>query len=349
MTKSRLIARGLGVGVTAFALLVSAPNVQAAGAQASKAEDDPTAFNGEILLAAPPGGWSVRHEHRQKGLLVKAYEPPYRANARWQETLTFETVLGGAAQSVDEIEQAIYHKYSTRCADVDAQPSEPVPGGDYESVIVSLLCFSPKLAERAKKKAPAKPAATAIDAAFVMVKVMRGEFNGYRIERVWQGPLDAPAMPANSKRQQNSWMSYFATIAVCNTLTDNCDLRTKQSADSNPRFRTMREAAVSVKPIIDIALVLEGAEKIGRLTGQAELCGEDVSSFLSKIDRMFEFVTSSADDRATALETFRKALTGGRNTALGSAPSCGDTLREYRAHPTRPGRFPKFLNKLAAG
>lgn len=321
-------------------LCPSALTVAALLACASGYAAETVEFSGEILLAAPPPGWSVRGERRANCIVAKTYEAPFRARARWHETVTFETILGDNTTSLEEVEQAIYAKYRERCAEVDAQPAEPVPGGVHESVLISLLCLAPK------GMSPDASTGNAIEAAFVMVKVMRGEFNGYRIERVWRGPLNSAAMPANSNGRQSNWMNYFATVRVCNTLVENCDLRSLPSADSNPRFRTMREAAVSVKPVIDIVLVLDGAEKIGRLTGQAELCGEDVSVFLSKIDRMFEFVTANEDDKAKALETFRKALTGGRNTALGNAPACGDTLNDFRAHPTRPGRFPNFINRV---
>ncbi|MEX0694419.1 MAG: hypothetical protein WD075_08260 [Rhodospirillales bacterium] len=291
-------------------------------------------FNGEVLVAPPPPNWSGGMPVPVKDGVRRTWKRTFLISGGGTEQVIV-TRLVKQGNAVAKI--AAQQLSTTLTADcLKKTVSEFVTGKAQIGTTASFTtqCSSIKDA----------PAETTL---FTMSKIYIGEFNTFSVSRIWRGHREDPGSPANSPRTGEQWAQYFARIAVCNTLTDNCSMAEAEIVHADPRFRTMRALPVSIKPVVPLANLMKAAEGFGDLSGRAEICGEDISPLTLKISRMFEYVAANDQESSKALAAYRSAKArGATDQEKQSKDSCGLVLREFRQHPTRVAAFPRYIERF---
>lgn len=323
--------RAYKFGMRIHTLTVAALILGIATASPVKAD---SSFNGEVLVAPPPANWSggtpetTNNSFRRvwkRGFLTQSgvREQIVVSRRDKDETITATALARTVATAITEV-----------C--IDKKVTKIVRESGKIGVVASFTAQCDGLKET-----------DTANALFANAKVFIGEFNAYIVERTWVGDKADPTSPANSPRTGTQWANYFARISVCNTLQSACNPAQAEIIHAHPRFKTMRALPVSAKPVVAQENALKAARALGKLTGQADACGEDITPLTSKIARMFAHVTANDRDSTAAVAAFETAMgISAKAQAKRKRETCGPVLREFRQHPSRVGAFHRYIERF---
>jgi len=139
-------------------------------------------------------------------------------------------------------------------------------------------------------------------------------------------------------------MAYFSRISVCNTLQSACNSAEAEIVHAHPRFKVMRTVSASTRPVILQENALKAARELGALTGQAAMCGEDVTPLTSKIALMFARIAANDRDSTTAVAAFRTAKNIATKAQIKEKDrTCERILQKFREHPSRIDAFYRYV------
>lgn len=284
-------------------------------------------FNGEVLISPPPPNWLGGTETETETGVQRVWQRPTDGGPR--ETITIERMTGSTDRTAASIAQDAGRHALGTCAQPNVTDATPEPAEIGARAAVTATCNT----------------ADGI-ATFALGHAFVGDFNTYSVVRTWSGDPSDPSSPAVSPRAAEEWLAYFSRAGVCNTLTSACNPDMAVMIHAHPRFETMRPLKIAAAPVLPQQDLLRGAKAIGAVTGRAAACGEDIAPLTTKIDRMFAYVTANDRDAFAAVSAFEAARTDAEKAqASAKKAGCGETLREFRQHPSRVGAFPRYIEQ----
>lgn len=291
-------------------------------------------FTGELLIAPPPANWSGGAPEPTKNGIRRVWKRDYQIDGGSIEQIAI-TRLEKSGNAIAKISaQQLSKTLSEKCTKPIISEIKTEKATIGNKADFTILCTEIK---------DASPEVSTYD----MVMVYVGDFNTFSVARTWRGISTDPTSPANSPRTGEQWAKYFSRISVCNTLVDTCNQAQAEIIHADPRFKVMRALPVSIKPVMVLKDMIQGAQGLGTLTGRAEFCGEDVSPLTNKIGRMFEYVAANDQDSSKAVTAFKTArIQGLKEQEKLSKETCGQVLRDYRQHPTRVPAFPRYIERF---
>jgi len=292
-------------------------------------------FNGEVLVAPPPPNWSGGIvEHTPQGTLQVWRRTFSNANGV-TEAISIRRFALPENPDVQALADSVKTRISKDCQTFNETKRTPISAKIGSALSFTIIC---------KPKSAGKKSTHEL---FVRTRVMIGEFNQYVIERAWRGDLKQPTSPLNSPRTRASWQAFFSATSICNTLTSDCSDERARNIHAHERFTKMRALPVIERPVLPAVDIAKVAKGLGELTGRADACGEDITPLISKIDRMFAYISENDQISSAAVETFDAARKT-TSTAQGKLPreQCGEILRTFRSHPSRVGVFHKYAQRF---
>ena len=296
-------------------------------------------FNGEILLAPPPPNWTPGKNSKNSHTIMQTWVRNFPKNRNWNE----EIVIYHFPKRKNDDPETWAHKrgnlLETNCEKTKRKETGNIDESGYRHAFIQVLCLNPKsgVPQSSQKK---------WDAIFTTAKIISGQYNRFEISRRWLGNSSDPRLPINSPKILARWESYFQLLKVCNTLFENCEKR-PESRYSNSRFQLMRPLKQTQQNFHKQEQLLVGLKKLGILSGKAEVCGEDISTLLMKIERMISNVTPNEKTSSEATAVFHAAHQETRTTQSNFNPEdCGEARRRFRAHPTRINSFYTFIESF---
>lgn len=292
-------------------------------------------FNGEVLVAPPPPNWSGGIVEQTPQGKLQVWRRTFNNADGVTETISIQRSALPENPDVQALANAVSTRITQGCQSFNEIQRTPIKAEIGSALSFTLTCKSKSASNESKQDL------------YVQIRVMVGEFNQYVIERAWRGDIKQPTSPLNSPRTKASWQTFFDASSVCNTLVSDCSDERARDIHAHERFKKMRALPVSVRSVLsdtDISIV---ASKLGKLTGRAQACGEDISPLISKIDRMFAYVSKNDQISSTAVEIFNIAREA-TNAQQAELPNeqCGEILRTFRLHPSRVGVFHKYAQRF---
>lgn len=291
-------------------------------------------FNGEVLIAPSPANWSGGTPEITNNTFRRVWKRGFLTQSGVREQIVVSRRDKDDAITATALARTVAEALTKACVQktVTKIKREPVTIG----VVASFTVQCDGLANT-----------DTANAMFANARVYMGEFNTYIVERIWTGDKIDPTSPANSPRTGEQWAAYFSRISVCNTLQSACNPAEAEIIHAHPRFKTMRALPISAKPIVVQENALKAARALGKLTGQADACGEDITPLTSKIARMFAHVTANDRDSTAAVAAFDTARgISAKAQAKRKRETCGPALREFRQHPSRVGAFYRYIERF---
>ena len=294
-------------------------------------------YDGEVLVANPPPNWApeptFQHPKIKTGRWVRRF-PKHR---NWKEEVIFRYIPNRENDDPQLWAKKLAQQLETNCETVERKETGNINSTDYSHAFVQVLCLN-------KETVSNKNNSKAWNTIFTTVKIISGNFNRYEISRRWHGSYDSPQSPYNSPKILARWALFFDSIRVCNTLFESCDGHIT-STFSNAKFKNMRVLKETKQSVHNYDDLVIGLKKLGHLTGNAESCGEDTSSLLSKINRMIDSVTENEKLSTDASAIFHSNHRESRAIQVeNNAEDCGEARRRFRGHPTRIKAFHKFIS-----
>ncbi len=291
-------------------------------------------FNGEVLVAPPPANWSGGTPETVNNAYRRVWKRGFLTQSGVREQIVISRRDKDAAITATALARTVADALTKSCVQktVTKITREAVKIG----VVASFTAQCDGLTDT-----------DTANAMFANARVYVGEFNTYIVERTWVGEKADPTSPLNSPRTGEQWAAYFSRISVCNTLQSACNPAEAEIVHAHPRFKTMRAIPVSARPIVAQKNAIKAARALGKLTGQADACGEDITPLTSKIGRMFAHVTANDRDSTAAVAAFDTAREiSAKAQAKRKRETCGPVLREFRQHPSRVGAFHRYIERF---
>lgn len=293
-----------------------------------------TAFNGEVLIAPPPPNWSGGTPETANNTLRRVWKRGFLNQNGVKEQIAVSRSNKDDTVTATALARAVLLAITKPC--VEKTVTKITSEAKTIGVVASFTAQCDGLTD-----------SETADALFASAKVYVGEYNTYTVERTWIGNKSDPTSPVNSPRTGEQWIAYFSRISVCNTLQSACNVAEAEIIHAHPRFKTMRPIPISARPILVQNNALKAARALGKLTGQADACGEDITPLTSKIGRMFAHVTANDRDSTAAVAAFDTSRAISKKTqAKRKRETCGPVLREFRQHPSRVGAFHRYIERF---
>lgn len=299
------------------------------------ASDARAAFNGEVLVAPPPPNWSGGIVEQTADGTLQVWRRTFGNPQGVTETISIRRSALPDNPDVQALADSVSTRITQNCQSHNETKRTPIKAQIGTALSFILTCKPKSAGPNSKQDI------------YVRARVMIGEFNQYVIERTWRGDIKQPTSPLNSPKTRAAWQSFFSSSSICNTLLSACSEESARNIHAHERFKKMRALPVvvrSVMPAVDIATVAQG---LGELTGRANACGEDISPLISKIDRMFAYISENDQISSAAVKTFDEVRKR-TSTEQGNLPheKCGEILRTFRSHPSRVGVFHKYVQRF---
>lgn len=316
-------------------IIRSATIASIAFASAMIASQTTASFNGEVLVAPPPPNWSGGIVEQKSDGTLQVWRRTFNNKDGVSEAISVRRSDLPDTPDIQALANAVSARLAESCQKLNETERKPVKAKIGNAISFTATCRLKSTDKNSKQSL------------YVRARVMTGEFNQYTIERTWRGDLKQPTSPLNSPKTRASWQAFFSSSSICNTLVSDCSEERARNIHAHERFKKMRSLPVSVRSVMtdtDISIV---ASKLGKLTGRAQACGEDISPLTGKIDRMFAYVSKNDQISSTAVEIFNKAREA-TNAQQAGLPNeqCGEILRTFRLHPSRVGVFHKYAQRF---
>lgn len=297
-------------------------------------------FTGEVLMLPPLVGWSDVEQPASgtSGLRVLRRDRPVDPASAEQLHIR-STGIGETPAPAPAIE-ALLAEARAGCREVRTEPLWQTAVDGYEAETLAYACIEPTA------PATALPA-EAVNLRIVVAKVIAGDFRLYQVTRLWEG-RPTGGLPAGAAELRDAWAEFFDAVEVCSTLVEPCTPIARRAPGLDPRFatRTPRTGTETPRAVLAPPVLLPQAEKFGRLTGQAEVCGDDATPLLARLDRIFAWVAEEADGAAAARAAFFRGRSAGLKAQRTTPEPCSAILEVFRVYPTRLPRFAPYLESL---
>ena len=306
-------------------------------AAASPARSD---FTGEVLMLPPLVGWSDVEQSAAGASSLRVLRRDRPIDAVSAEQLRIRSIETEETPATATAIEALLAEARAGCGDVRTEPLWQSAVDGYEAETLAYACIEPTA------PATALPA-DAVNLRIVVAKVIAGDFLLHQVVRLWEG-RPTRGLPAGAAELRDAWAEFFAAVEVCSTLVEPCTPIARRAPGLDPRFatRTPRTGTETPRAVLARPVLLPQAEKFGRLTGRAEVCGDDAGPLLARLDRIFAWVAEDADSAAAARAAFLDGRTAGLEAQRTTPEPCSAILEVFRVYPTRLPRFAPYLESL---